>query len=93
MPLAGRPGLPNQEQLSLMRFNVFFWVCFSAAPDGPPVDVTLQPMTSQSIQVTWKVCGLSWARGLGLQYKNQEEFPGQNINLCSSHRVPINQVL
>lgn len=93
MPLTGRPGLPNQEQLSLMRFNVFFWVCFSAAPDGPPVDVTLQPMTSQSIQVTWKVCGLSWARGLGPRYKNQEEFPGQNINLCSSHRVPINQVL
>ncbi|KAL8173467.1 UNVERIFIED_CONTAM: Down syndrome cell adhesion molecule-like protein 1 [Gekko kuhli] len=25
-----------------------------AAPDGPPMDVTLQPMTSQSIQVTWK---------------------------------------
>lgn len=25
------------------------------APDGPPMDVTLQPVTSQSIQVTWKV--------------------------------------
>jgi hypothetical protein len=26
-----------------------------SAPDGPPMDVTLQPVTSQSIQVTWKV--------------------------------------
>lgn len=31
------------------------------APDGPPMDVTLQPVTSQSIQVTWKVSSLSWS--------------------------------
>lgn len=49
-----------------MLLNVFFWVCFSAAPDGPPMDVTLQPMTSQSIQVTWKVSGARVARGLSL---------------------------
>lgn len=29
--------------------------CFSAEPDGPPMDVILQPVTSQSIRVTWKV--------------------------------------
>lgn len=27
----------------------------SAEPDGPPMDVILQPVTSQSIRVTWKV--------------------------------------
>lgn len=26
-----------------------------AEPDGPPMDVILQPVTSQSIRVTWKV--------------------------------------
>lgn len=46
--------------------NMLLWVCFSAAPDGPPMDVTLQPMTSQSIQVTWKVSGAGVAHGLSL---------------------------
>lgn len=27
----------------------------SAEPDGPPMEVILQPVTSQSIRVTWKV--------------------------------------
>ena len=27
----------------------------SVEPDGPPMDVILQPVTSQSIRVTWKV--------------------------------------
>ena len=58
---------PDEEVLSLMLLNaLLFWVCFSAAPDGPPMDVTLQPMTSQSIQVTWKVSGAGAARGLSL---------------------------
>lgn len=31
------------------------WHLPSTAPDGPPMDVILQPMTSQSIRVTWRV--------------------------------------
>lgn len=30
-------------------------VCLVIEPDGPPMDVILQPVTSQSIRVTWKV--------------------------------------
>lgn len=40
---------PGVGRLSMQLASPF------AAPDGPPMDVTLQPMTSQSIQVTWKV--------------------------------------
>lgn len=33
---------------------------FSTEPDGPPMEVILQPVTSQSIRVTWKV--RKWAK-------------------------------
>lgn len=32
----------------------FDFVFHCAEPDGPPMDVVLQPVTSQSIRVTWK---------------------------------------
>lgn len=53
-------GIPGEELLNIL--SVLFCVCVSAAPDGPPMDVTLQPITSQSIQVTWKVgeAGMVW---------------------------------
>lgn len=39
-----------------------FWHCIwhlpLTAPDGPPMEVILQPMTSQSIRVTWRVNSL-----------------------------------
>lgn len=57
----GAESFPGEEVLSLMLLNTLFWVSLSAAPDGPPMDVTLQPMTSQSIQVTWKVSGAGGA--------------------------------
>lgn len=31
------------------------FLSLSVEPDGPPMDVTLQAVTSQSIRVTWKV--------------------------------------
>lgn len=49
-----------------MLLNTFFGLCFPTAPDGPPMDVTLQPMTSQSIQVTWKVSRTGAVQGLSL---------------------------
>lgn len=61
---------------------MLFWVCFSAAPDGPPMDVTLQPMTSQSIQVTWKVSGAGAAGGLSLA-RGAWAAPNAVLNLCS----------
>uniref|UniRef100_A0A8D0GKD0 DS cell adhesion molecule like 1 n=1 Tax=Sphenodon punctatus TaxID=8508 RepID=A0A8D0GKD0_SPHPU len=51
-----------------------------AAPDGPPVDVTLQPMTSQSIQVTWKAPKKELQNGVirGYQIGYRENSPGSN---------------
>lgn len=63
-----------------MGCNMSFWVCLSAAPDGPPMDVTLQPMTSQSIQVTWKVSGAGafpGHGGLGRGRRTRRSFQGE----------------
>uniref|UniRef100_A0A670Y828 DS cell adhesion molecule like 1 n=1 Tax=Pseudonaja textilis TaxID=8673 RepID=A0A670Y828_PSETE len=51
-----------------------------AAPDGPPLDVTLQPMTSQSIQVTWKAPKKELQNGVirGYQIGYRENSPGSN---------------
>ncbi|NXE93598.1 DSCL1 protein, partial [Menura novaehollandiae] len=51
-----------------------------AAPDGPPMDVTLQPMTSQSIQVTWKAPKKELQNGVirGYQIGYRENSPGSN---------------
>uniref|UniRef100_G1P7F3 DS cell adhesion molecule like 1 n=1 Tax=Myotis lucifugus TaxID=59463 RepID=G1P7F3_MYOLU len=51
-----------------------------AAPDGPPVDVTLQPVTSQSIQVTWKAPKKELQNGVirGYQIGYRENSPGSN---------------
>ncbi|NXA56612.1 DSCL1 protein, partial [Nothocercus julius] len=51
-----------------------------AAPDGPPVDVTLQPITSQSIQVTWKAPKKELQNGVirGYQIGYRENSPGSN---------------
>lgn len=40
-------------------------------PDGPPMDVTLQAVTSQSIRVTWKV-------------KHFDRFSFQSKQYCTS---------
>lgn len=61
-----KPVFPDEKVLSLMLLNVLAWVCLSTAPDGPPMDVTLQPMTSQSIQVTWKVSRAGVVHGVSL---------------------------
>ncbi|XP_010154177.1 PREDICTED: Down syndrome cell adhesion molecule-like protein 1 homolog, partial [Eurypyga helias] len=49
-------------------------------PDGPPMDVTLQPMTSQSIQVTWKAPKKELQNGVirGYQIGYRENSPGSN---------------
>uniref|UniRef100_A0A8D2QH34 Cell adhesion molecule DSCAML1 n=1 Tax=Zonotrichia albicollis TaxID=44394 RepID=A0A8D2QH34_ZONAL len=51
-----------------------------AAPDGPPMDVTLQPITSQSIQVTWKAPKKELQNGVirGYQIGYRENSPGSN---------------
>uniref|UniRef100_I3LMQ3 Cell adhesion molecule DSCAML1 n=1 Tax=Sus scrofa TaxID=9823 RepID=I3LMQ3_PIG len=51
-----------------------------AAPDGPPMDVTLQPVTSQSIQVTWKAPKKELQNGVirGYQIGYRENSPGSN---------------
>ncbi|XP_072011809.1 cell adhesion molecule DSCAML1 isoform X2 [Engystomops pustulosus] len=51
-----------------------------AAPDGPPMDVTLQPLTSQSIQVTWKAPRKELQNGVirGYQIGYRENGPGSN---------------
>ncbi|XP_069038519.1 cell adhesion molecule DSCAML1 isoform X1 [Lepisosteus oculatus] len=51
-----------------------------AAPDGPPLDVTLQPMTSQSIRVTWKAPKKELQNGVirGYQIGYRENGPGSN---------------
>ena len=36
----------------------FLWPLPLTAPDGPPMEVILTPMTSQSIRVTWRVKSL-----------------------------------
>lgn len=65
----------------MMPLSMLLWVCFSAAPDGPPMDVTLQPMTSQSIQVTWKVSGAGAVRGLSL-VTGVWAVPNAILSLC-----------
>ncbi|KAF4794216.1 hypothetical protein TURU_104143 [Turdus rufiventris] len=52
----------------------------SCAPDGPPMDVTLQPITSQSIQVTWKAPKKELQNGVirGYQIGYRENSPGSN---------------
>ncbi|XP_078538397.1 cell adhesion molecule DSCAML1 isoform X4 [Lissotriton helveticus] len=51
-----------------------------AAPDGPPMDVTLVPVTSQSIQVTWKAPKKELQNGVirGYQIGYRENGPGSN---------------
>ncbi|KAL2295744.1 hypothetical protein Nmel_017265 [Mimus melanotis] len=67
-------GAPELSQYA------FFCVCASAAPDGPPMDVTLQPITSQSIQVTWKAPKKELQNGVirGYQIGYRENSPGSN---------------
>ncbi|XP_029107389.1 Down syndrome cell adhesion molecule-like protein 1 homolog isoform X2 [Scleropages formosus] len=51
-----------------------------AQPDGPPMDVVLQPMTSQSIRVTWKAPKKELQNGVirGYQIGYRENGPGSN---------------
>ncbi|XP_058866164.1 cell adhesion molecule DSCAML1 isoform X2 [Acipenser ruthenus] len=51
-----------------------------AAPDGPPMEVILQPMTSQSIRVTWKAPKKELQNGVirGYQIGYRENGPGSN---------------
>ncbi|KAL2095597.1 hypothetical protein ACEWY4_007745 [Coilia grayii] len=51
-----------------------------AQPDGPPMDVNLQPMTSQSIRVTWKAPKKELQNGVirGYQIGYRENGPGSN---------------
>ncbi|KAJ6653158.1 hypothetical protein lerEdw1_010031 [Lerista edwardsae] len=70
-----RKGLsPGERRLCVQLASPF------AAPDGPPMDVTLQPMTSQSIQVTWKAPKKELQNGVirGYQIGYRENSPGSN---------------
>uniref|UniRef100_A0A7N8X9M7 Down syndrome cell adhesion molecule-like protein 1 homolog n=1 Tax=Mastacembelus armatus TaxID=205130 RepID=A0A7N8X9M7_9TELE len=51
-----------------------------APPDGPPMDVVLQPMTSQSIRVTWRSPKKELQNGVirGYQIGYRENGPGSN---------------
>ncbi|KAM7413084.1 hypothetical protein PAMA_020458 [Pampus argenteus] len=51
-----------------------------AQPDGPPIDVILQPVTSQSIRVTWKAPRKELQNGVirGYQIGYRENGPGSN---------------
>uniref|UniRef100_A0A665U2B1 Down syndrome cell adhesion molecule like 1 n=1 Tax=Echeneis naucrates TaxID=173247 RepID=A0A665U2B1_ECHNA len=51
-----------------------------AQPDGPPMDVLLQPVTSQSIRVTWKAPRKELQNGVirGYQIGYRENGPGSN---------------
>uniref|UniRef100_A0A673W5T8 DS cell adhesion molecule like 1 n=1 Tax=Salmo trutta TaxID=8032 RepID=A0A673W5T8_SALTR len=51
-----------------------------AQPDGPPMEVFLQPMTSQSIRVTWKAPRKELQNGVirGYQIGYRENGPGSN---------------
>ncbi|XP_051719384.1 cell adhesion molecule DSCAML1 isoform X1 [Ctenopharyngodon idella] len=51
-----------------------------APPDGPPMEVILQPMTSQSIRVTWKAPKKELQNGVirGYQIGYRENGPGSN---------------
>uniref|UniRef100_A0A4W3HIJ6 DS cell adhesion molecule like 1 n=1 Tax=Callorhinchus milii TaxID=7868 RepID=A0A4W3HIJ6_CALMI len=51
-----------------------------AAPDGPPMEVILQPVTSQSIRVTWKAPRKELQNGVirGYQIGYRENGPGSN---------------
>ncbi|XP_062408479.1 cell adhesion molecule DSCAML1 [Sardina pilchardus] len=51
-----------------------------AQPDGPPMEVTLLPMTSQSIRVTWKAPKKELQNGVirGYQIGYRENGPGSN---------------
>ncbi|KAG7238737.1 hypothetical protein INR49_031253, partial [Caranx melampygus] len=51
-----------------------------AQPDGPPMDVILQPVTSQSIRVTWKAPRKELQNGVirGYQIGYRENSPGSN---------------
>ncbi|XP_061072325.1 cell adhesion molecule DSCAML1 [Conger conger] len=51
-----------------------------AQPDGPPMEVILQPMTSQSIRVTWKAPKKELQNGVirGYQIGYRENGPGSN---------------
>uniref|UniRef100_A0A3Q2XLW9 DS cell adhesion molecule like 1 n=1 Tax=Hippocampus comes TaxID=109280 RepID=A0A3Q2XLW9_HIPCM len=52
----------------------------AAEPDGPPMDVILQPVTSQSIRVTWKAPRKELQNGVirGYQIGYRENGPGSN---------------
>uniref|UniRef100_A0A673Z8H0 DS cell adhesion molecule like 1 n=1 Tax=Salmo trutta TaxID=8032 RepID=A0A673Z8H0_SALTR len=51
-----------------------------AQPDGPPMEVILQPMTSQSIRVTWRAPRKELQNGVirGYQIGYRENGPGSN---------------
>uniref|UniRef100_A0A3P8WXN2 DS cell adhesion molecule like 1 n=1 Tax=Cynoglossus semilaevis TaxID=244447 RepID=A0A3P8WXN2_CYNSE len=51
-----------------------------APPDGPPIEVVLQPMTSQSIRVTWRAPKKELQNGVirGYQIGYRENGPGSN---------------
>uniref|UniRef100_H2UKE4 DS cell adhesion molecule like 1 n=1 Tax=Takifugu rubripes TaxID=31033 RepID=H2UKE4_TAKRU len=51
-----------------------------APPDGPPMEVILQPMTSQSIRVTWRAPKKELQNGVirGYQIGYRENGPGSN---------------
>uniref|UniRef100_A0A673B0U6 Down syndrome cell adhesion molecule like 1 n=1 Tax=Sphaeramia orbicularis TaxID=375764 RepID=A0A673B0U6_9TELE len=51
-----------------------------AQPDGPPMEVILQPVTSQSIRVTWKAPRKELQNGVirGYQIGYRENGPGSN---------------
>lgn len=44
-----------KQQNVFSKMPPFQPLSVSAEPDGPPMEVILQPVTSQSIRVTWKV--------------------------------------
>lgn len=52
------------EMLNSLGCENQFWCIFLLfpAPDGPPQDVQLEPISSQSIRVTWKVNTHPWTR-------------------------------
>lgn len=47
--------LTGNRKNTNQKTSVSTLLSLSAEPDGPPMDVILQPVTSQSIRVTWKV--------------------------------------
>ncbi|XP_071286264.1 cell adhesion molecule DSCAM isoform X3 [Agelaius tricolor] len=59
-----------------------------AAPDGPPQDVQLEPISSQSIRVTWKAPKKHLQNGIihGCQIRYWEYSAGGNFQLVQHHQ-------